>query len=549
MPFAGCFAAVLLLFAAGSARADRAYVVSETTEAAGVVSIVNAQTGAIEGTLPLDGTPTWSAPAFTPNGRYAYLPVESPSGPSSRGVVDVIRTRGPKIIARIGIGQWPYGVAISPNGRYAYVSSGSQPEVRGPQLLKTGDFSGAVTIIDVATRKVVARVAVPFGSSDVSVSPEGRFAYVGGVRIDTETRRVVLDIPSGSDLPELPVSPPLEFDAKGLAYGFPNSPYALGRSLNPEKYAVYNTRKKRLVGEVPVLDELHQQLPTYEGVIYSGAGTLPRCGGFATTSDGAYTFLLAGYTSRWQKVVENGREEWEEIEPHGVIAIVSNPERRIVGTILYGHEGAGCGSLEFAPRETSGAASALKARSIDTGHAGPMAGVLYVPDGQGHVAAIDTVTRQPLALWQNPSGTTAVPEPVVPPCHASLLARLKCAYARAKDIVSCGLALAELPGWEGLGAIKAIKGLYDLKKVKKALRPIYALYNDIKSLKFKDGMTAAKMWNVIKGAHTVAEVLHLAIVEIEAGVDLRDRHFKQFVRDFAELIGIDGCVALYFGPA
>ena len=95
-----------------------------------------------------------------------------------------------------------------------------------------------------------------------------------------------------------------------------------------------------------------------------------------------------------------------------------------------------------------------------------------------------------------------------------------------------------------ISGIKIIKGLYRISNIKKELRPTYTLYNDLKKVQFKKGITFAKAWKTLKDAKTVKELLDNLI---DIGKLVRDTsgiHFKQFVHDFADLVGVDACVDL-----
>ena len=92
----------------------------------------------------------------------------------SSNTVSVIATASNTVVATVGVGSGPVGVAITPDGAFAYV---------------TNAFSNTVSVIATASNTVVATVGV--GSSpgsqpvDVAITPDGAFAYVTNFDVNT----------------------------------------------------------------------------------------------------------------------------------------------------------------------------------------------------------------------------------------------------------------------------------------------------------------------------------------------------------------------------
>ena len=94
-----------------------------------------------------------------------------------------------KAVATIAIGGKPAGVAVTSDGRFAYVTS---PDAK------------ALTVVDAIARKIVGRIDVGGGPLGIAVSPDGATVYVAdwyaaAVRvIDASEQRVVASIAVGA---------------------------------------------------------------------------------------------------------------------------------------------------------------------------------------------------------------------------------------------------------------------------------------------------------------------------------------------------------------
>jgi YVTN family beta-propeller protein len=79
------------------------------------------------------------------------------------GTVSVMDTATNTVVATIGVGIGPTGVAITPDGKHAYVAN---------------PHSNNVSVIDTASNMVVATVTVGANPNGVAVTPDGKHAYV-----------------------------------------------------------------------------------------------------------------------------------------------------------------------------------------------------------------------------------------------------------------------------------------------------------------------------------------------------------------------------------
>ena len=80
---------------------------------------------------------------------------------SDSNTVSVIDTATNKVVATVGVGVNPSGVAVTPDGTHAYVANNG---------------SNNVSVIDTASNTVVATVPVGVGPDGVAVTPDGKAA-------------------------------------------------------------------------------------------------------------------------------------------------------------------------------------------------------------------------------------------------------------------------------------------------------------------------------------------------------------------------------------
>jgi YVTN family beta-propeller protein len=107
--------------------------------------------------------------------------------------VSVIDTSTNTVVATVGVGTRPFGVAVTPDGTRAYVTNNI--------------VSGSVSVIDTSSRTVVATIGVGANPLQVAITPDGTRAYVTNIGsnfvsvIDTSTNTVVATVPDGGTAP------------------------------------------------------------------------------------------------------------------------------------------------------------------------------------------------------------------------------------------------------------------------------------------------------------------------------------------------------------
>jgi len=100
--------------------------------------------------------------AVTPDGTTALVTLQGLEDEPGRAVAVVdLATR--RVRARVDVGSSPTGVAVHPGGRFAVVTTRYEDRAR---------------VIDLATLRVTATVPVDFYATDVAFTPDGRHAWV-----------------------------------------------------------------------------------------------------------------------------------------------------------------------------------------------------------------------------------------------------------------------------------------------------------------------------------------------------------------------------------
>jgi len=136
-------------------------------------------TGLIVATFAVAATPGASAQT-APAGanRVAYALMD---GSNSIAVIDLAQRR---LAARIEVPGNPHGGAITPDGRFIYAASMG---------------GNTVHVVDTRARKVVATIDVGGITHHATASPDGRYVYMAGptvIAIDTATNKIVARIPT-----------------------------------------------------------------------------------------------------------------------------------------------------------------------------------------------------------------------------------------------------------------------------------------------------------------------------------------------------------------
>ena len=193
-------------------KAVRAYVTnfcpssSNCQSGPGSVFVIDVATNAVLATIGVGNDPR--GVAVTPDGRHAYVANNCGSSTNctaSTGTVSVIKTSTNAVVATVTVAGGPRGVAITPDGKKAYVVS-------------VGCSTNCLSVINTATNTVTAQASV-FGAA-IAISPNGTRAYIASsgcntpgclhgtvTVVNTATNAVLATIPIGVSPSAVAVSP------------------------------------------------------------------------------------------------------------------------------------------------------------------------------------------------------------------------------------------------------------------------------------------------------------------------------------------------------
>ncbi len=286
LPAASILALIGLWGPSGLAYAQgRAYVSNFGSDS---VSVIDTASTRVVATVGVGSQP--QGLAITPDGTRVYVA-------NCGGDVFLIDTSSNRVTAKVVVGGCPTGVAITPDGKNAYV---------------TRDNANSVAVIDTSDNKVVATVSVGPAPGGVAVTPDGRRAYVPNVGmgsssvsvIDTSSNTVAATVglgnvgsvgvaftPDGkrayvkndigsSAVSVIDTSSNNVITTIGLAGGNDISPFGL--AITPDGKRAYVTRFN--ANSVAVID-------TSSNTVITTVGVVGFPGGLAITPDGVHVYV------------------------------------------------------------------------------------------------------------------------------------------------------------------------------------------------------------------------------------------------------------------
>lgn len=271
----------------------------------GALSVIDTVTNTVSANIDLPTAIPFTV-AVTPNGARAYvtgMTTDYYTG-DSIGAVTVIDTATNRIAATINMPsdtQATLGMAIRPDGKRAYVST-----IRLDPY--TGTPTGAVSVIDTATNKIAASIALPSGTAPVAiaVTPNGARAYVTTATYDEYSGA------SNSGLAIIDTASNRITGTVGLPAGATTQIFSInGLAITPDGKRVYITTADDVSGgAVVVLDTTTNRI--------SGTVALPESSAplaVKISPDGTRALVTTAYTDP---------ETWDTVSAVSVIDTATN---------------------------------------------------------------------------------------------------------------------------------------------------------------------------------------------------------------------------------
>jgi len=202
----------------------KVYVVDcgEDPDYQGSISVIDTATNTITATVNVEVIS--QGIAISPDGTKVYV-VNANIYPYYNGTVSVIDTATNTVTATVKVGNLPHGIAVSPNGTRAYVAT-TTPTIYSGKNIYSGKYNidatlhtGAVDVIDTTKYEVIDRVSVgnyPYG---IAVTPDGNKVYVVNSEsnttsvIDTATNKVNTTVPVGGHPIAVGIGPATKFSS------------------------------------------------------------------------------------------------------------------------------------------------------------------------------------------------------------------------------------------------------------------------------------------------------------------------------------------------
>jgi YVTN family beta-propeller protein len=227
-------AVLSLLFPFAVLAHSVAYIANSGSDS---VSVIDTSTNTVAETVGVGDSP-WGV-AITPDGTRAYV---ANNGSNAVSVIDMTSNN---VVADISLGDFrPRDVAITPDGKRAYVTG---------RVYTLGDYSGLVVIDTSPTSATynteVARITCNCFSNPigVAITPDGRRAYVANW---TSNRVAVVDTSPTSATYNTVVATVTVSDPRPNFVGiYPD--YAFDVAITPDGTRVYITYESSYAGSVP----------------------------------------------------------------------------------------------------------------------------------------------------------------------------------------------------------------------------------------------------------------------------------------------------------
>jgi len=327
---AGMIAGVRIDPLAAAAGAPKAYVGLYGDDAIGVLDIAS---GRLLRTIKVADGP--EAVIVAPGGRRVYVSSEDATS------VSVIDTATETVVKTLQLGEFPEGMALSRDG----------------STLVAAVFGiDKVDVIDTATLTVTAQVPVA-KAHGVTLTADGRTAYIGSQDVPNHNAIVVLDLPGR----RITATVPLAQTPRGLSVS-PDGKSLYFTTANSADVYVLDRATNKITGQITVGPIPHQLAFTPDHkqalVVVQGTGQLAI---IDLTSGRVVQDVAVGKYPHWVGLTSDGTLAYVTNEGDNSISVVDVAGARVIATLPTGSEPRKI-SLQQGPGTTTGYAASSPAR-------------------------------------------------------------------------------------------------------------------------------------------------------------------------------------------
>jgi YVTN family beta-propeller protein len=313
------------------------------------IAVLDTATGRVLRTIKVPAGP--EAVIATPNGRRVYVSSEDATQ------LSVIDPATDKVIKTLELGRTPEGMALSRDGK---------------TLLVAMFDIGKLDVIDTSTLRVTGQVSVakPHG---VTLSPNGRTAYVGSQDVPDHNAVVVVDIPGRRVSARLPV----DQAPRGLTAS-PDGKSVYFTEANGADIQLLDTATNKITAKIAVGPIPHQIAFTPDHkralAVVQATGQLAI---IDLASHQVVKNVAVGHFPHWVALTSDGTLAYVTNEGDNTVSVVDMAKEQVVATILVGdgprkislQRGVGAMS-EYTPPPTAPAAQGFAARAPQPAAAG-----------------------------------------------------------------------------------------------------------------------------------------------------------------------------------
>ncbi len=236
-------------------------------------------------------------------------------GDDGSGAVSVINTLTDKIVTTIPVGSGPNNVSVSADGSRVYVAaSGSQ----------------IVSVINTATSAVIATIPVGATPYGIVVSPDGGMVYVANLSapyvsvINTASNTLVTNIPMAAVSVDIAISP----DGKFVYVSNDGSPGAV---------AVISTATNTVISTVAVDSQPYGLAVTPDGsMVYAANYSGDDVSVINTATNNVVATIAVGLSPTGVTVSPDGKLVYVAVENTNSVAVISTATNTVVSTIAVG---------------------------------------------------------------------------------------------------------------------------------------------------------------------------------------------------------------------